>query len=203
MRTYQLKNPYFAHGWDDWELLRTNGDTFINTVDSIKYGLMAGRESPAGMPTVGNNYMLLARQAEISGAANDVNSIDVRTKTAYDLSEGDLVVVDAYFQFNNKDGVVPPAYPYGMQFRCSVDFPSTLNPLLQSSFAGETTYKQRLAWRSPSDQSVQIGVGITLIDVTSIVNTFYYNWVGIDNVRVFSAVDYYTVAEANNTDGVV
>lgn len=183
MNSYELKNGWFRHGWDDWKLLHAADNPA--TVDSVRSGLMTGKANPVGFPVVGDSYMLLARQYDYT--SSDVGSTTLYTDTTYNVSAGDTIVCDIGYHVESVTGT-PTFY---------MRLGTETNHRQYNLDYSVGIHKRTVAARISTDESEYIILFLYIDPGAG--ETLKINWASADNFRVYPNLDYLTHSDANDT----
>ena len=199
MQTYNLENSDFRDGWHKWTLEISDPGApfspFFNLVDGAQYGLATNRGSPNGFPTVGNSYMLLARQILKS---NDINNAfaNLYHDDTLDFKEGDIVEVD----FGAWQFFVNGAATYRFEIGYWTTFFNSLANFRVDVYNNGSFQPQRLACRFPSDISARLAFRLRATPGLS--DSLRVDYVCLDNVKIYNAFPNIDNAESYNDSGV-
>ena len=99
MRSKHIQNAWFADGWSGWSLSISDSGSRFKTVDSVKNGLITGKENVVGFPTVGDSYMLMARRwsGPVTGGLSLSALVSLTSDNQYSFKAGDVITFDVGF----------------------------------------------------------------------------------------------------------
>lgn len=193
---YDLKNPFFENGWDDWTLTHSiDSGAGIKTVDSVKYGLMQGAKNPLGFPLCGKNYMLIAREFDSPVGVSYTDQITLETSQEYTLDVNDVIIVDISYDIitdigNNYFSIHEIRFSNKANY---IIFGSTLvapsKSVVSVAFVND----------SLTTDTIKFAFNFAVEDSAT---DFDIAWVSVDNIRIFKAFNHVSQSEANDTSGV-
>jgi hypothetical protein len=207
MNVRTVINPYFAEGWTGWEIEVTDTTGRFSTVDGLHVGLMSGMPNPVGFPLVGNNYMLLARKAESSNDAAAASTVVLTSSANFIFNPGDVIAADFGFVLTQKDGGTV-LDEFGTILKIQLGSSTVSQHRFFHLAAGaDVNQPVRFTLASQSDYSVQqtnrpIRITLSFDDLASGTGSQFFEWICVDNIRVYHNVPNIPYADAYDDSGV-